>query len=416
MPTTARTYACPSTSLPHTGLADDMDGCGRWLTTQLESLPETPTVPVAHSQTLGLKVYEFSNHLGNVLTTFSDRKIPTEGTPGYVAYYTAEILSSTDYYPFGFQTPGRVYEGDGYRYGFNGQEKVDEIAGSANSYTAEFWQYDPRIGRRWNLDPVVKIHESPYACFANNPIWFMDPNGSDTVRLEDGTLGYQVEPGDSPSSIASITGVSKEELARLNYGRDFDNNSHFAEPPTNGNWTEYWAQPGESFRVRTGDVFRLEPFPWIEQFYSTPYPVPTLPVDLSDPSVGFMDVLHMVRYLATSSLPERPTGKDLITGHRNKLLTSWGTNHLFYNGTEVQVSIYPDQFRKAAIIQKESIPDPILNNYYAHEIRVLSETHRAWLTGFNVNYTIISIKFTNHDQELFERSWKYINGCTETIP
>jgi hypothetical protein len=88
------------------------------MVTQPEALPETPTVPLAHSQTLGLKVYEFSNHLGNVLTTFSDRKIATEGTPGYVAYYTAEILSSTDYYPFGFEMPGRVYQGS-YRYGFN---------------------------------------------------------------------------------------------------------------------------------------------------------------------------------------------------------------------------------------------------------------------------------------------------------
>jgi len=150
------------------------------MVTQPEQLPETPTVPVAHSQPLGLKVYEFSNHLGNVLTTFSDRKIATEGTPGYMTYYTAEILSSTDYYPFGFQMPGRVYQGS-YRYGFNGQEKVDEIAGSGNSYTAEFWQYDPRIGRRWNVDPVVKIHESPYACFANNPLCFRDPIGADTV-------------------------------------------------------------------------------------------------------------------------------------------------------------------------------------------------------------------------------------------
>ena len=55
-----------------------------------------------------------------------------------------------------------------YSYGFNGQEKDDEIAGEGNSYTAEFWQYDSRLGRRWNIDPVVKYHESPYACFANN--------------------------------------------------------------------------------------------------------------------------------------------------------------------------------------------------------------------------------------------------------
>jgi len=42
-----------------------------------------------------------------------------------------------------------VWQGvGGYRYGFNGQEKSDEIKGEGNSYTALFWEYDPRIGRR----------------------------------------------------------------------------------------------------------------------------------------------------------------------------------------------------------------------------------------------------------------------------
>lgn len=59
-------------------------------------------------------------------------------------------------------------------------EKDDEVSGKVNSYTAEFWQYDSRLGRRWNIDPVVKYHESPYATFANNPIWFIDPSGADT--------------------------------------------------------------------------------------------------------------------------------------------------------------------------------------------------------------------------------------------
>jgi hypothetical protein len=67
-----------------------------------------------------------------------------------------------------------------YRFGFNGQEKDNEVSGEGNSYTAEFWQYDPRLGRRFNVDPVVKPWESPYAAFANNPIWLVDKNGADT--------------------------------------------------------------------------------------------------------------------------------------------------------------------------------------------------------------------------------------------
>jgi RHS repeat-associated protein len=64
-----------------------------------------------------------------------------------------------------------------YRFGFNGQEMDDEIAGEGNHNTALFWEYDTRIGRRWNQDPKPNPSISDYATFANNPIWFNDPLG-----------------------------------------------------------------------------------------------------------------------------------------------------------------------------------------------------------------------------------------------
>ncbi|MBN2777377.1 MAG: hypothetical protein JXR36_07030, partial [Bacteroidales bacterium] len=100
---------------------------------------------------------------------------------GSFSHYLTDVVHSGDYYPFGMEMPGRGLPETGYRYGFQGQEKDNEVAGTGNSYTAKFWQYDSRLGRRWNIDPVVKHHESPYACFANNPIWFTDPNGADTI-------------------------------------------------------------------------------------------------------------------------------------------------------------------------------------------------------------------------------------------
>jgi len=69
----------------------------------------------------------------------------------------------------------------GYRYFFNGQEGDNEVFGEVANFTAEFWQYDSRLGRRWNVDPVFKAFESPYACFAGNPIWFTDPRGDSSV-------------------------------------------------------------------------------------------------------------------------------------------------------------------------------------------------------------------------------------------
>src|SRR5690606_26380244 len=78
----------------------------------------------------------------------------------------------------------------GYRYGFNGMEKDDEVSGQGNSYTAEFWQYDSRLGRRWNIDPVIKPWESGYATFANNPIYFMDTDGDDVVPASKTEVKY----------------------------------------------------------------------------------------------------------------------------------------------------------------------------------------------------------------------------------
>jgi hypothetical protein len=73
-----------------------------------------------------------------------------------------------------------------YRYGFNGQEKVDEISGVGNHNTALFWEYDTRLGRRWNLDPVVKHSLSGFSTFGNNPIVCTDVNGDDSTSA---TLG-----------------------------------------------------------------------------------------------------------------------------------------------------------------------------------------------------------------------------------
>ncbi len=65
----------------------------------------------------------------------------------------------------------------GYRFGFNGQERTDEIKGIGNHNTALYWEYDTRLGRRWNLDPKRIIGISDYSVNSNNPIFYIDPLG-----------------------------------------------------------------------------------------------------------------------------------------------------------------------------------------------------------------------------------------------
>jgi len=82
-----------------------------------------------------------------------------------------------------------------YRFGMNGMEKDNEVYGEGNSYTAEYWQYDSRLGRRWNRDVVIKSWRSPYDAFSNSPIRKVDPSGDDDFYNEKGQLVYSTATG-----------------------------------------------------------------------------------------------------------------------------------------------------------------------------------------------------------------------------
>jgi RHS repeat-associated protein len=84
-----------------------------------------------------------------------------------------------DYSPFGVSLDGRTVEGDFYRRGFNGMEKDDEFKGKGNSYTTEFRQYDPRIGRWLSVDLLVSKfpNESSYTYCFNSPTILIDETG-----------------------------------------------------------------------------------------------------------------------------------------------------------------------------------------------------------------------------------------------
>ena len=133
------------------------------------------------SFTRGLKSYELSNHLGNVLVTISDKKSGVEGNvAGTIVYYESDVISAQDYYPGGMLQPNRSYAANNsYRYGFNGKEKDNEMYGGGNAYDFGARVYDPRVGRWFAVDPMRKLapDETPYRFGHGNPILYKDPNG-----------------------------------------------------------------------------------------------------------------------------------------------------------------------------------------------------------------------------------------------
>ena len=176
------------------------------------------------THTTGQRNYELTNHLGNVLSVISDKIISRDDDgDGTTDYYVADIRQATDYSPFGVTLHGRNFKlndpvsgnpGGKMRFGFNNMEGDNEVKGEGNSYTAEFWQYDVRLGRRWNIDPVVKSFESSYACFNDNPIRVLDPNGDDGFIDKDGN--YLGDDGNKDSHETRV--ISKDKWKDLTGG------------------------------------------------------------------------------------------------------------------------------------------------------------------------------------------------------
>jgi RHS repeat-associated protein len=143
-----------------------------------------PTTALSVTRELGLRHYELSNHLGNVLSTVSDRRLAV-ASGSLVAYYRAEEKSYADYDPYGMLLPGRF--GGGFadqNFGFQGQLKDDQLHGMAGtSYAFEYRVHDPRVGRFLSIDPLSKSYPSstPYSISANCPILFVDHDGKHPI-------------------------------------------------------------------------------------------------------------------------------------------------------------------------------------------------------------------------------------------
>jgi RHS repeat-associated protein len=105
-----------------------------------------------------------------------------------------EILEENNYYPFGLRHKGynNVVNGTHHPYTYNGKEEQEELGLNWHDFGAR--NYDASLGRWMNVDPLAEKYPSisPYAYVANNPIFYVDPDGREikTHRetAEDGTV------------------------------------------------------------------------------------------------------------------------------------------------------------------------------------------------------------------------------------
>ena len=137
---------------------------------------------------LGNRNYELKNHLGNVLTTISDIVYPESSNGTNVDHYLVGINKVTDYSPFGVELDGRTItagiSSGSHRFGFQGQEKDNEIKGEGNSLNYEFRMHDPRLGRFFAIDPLTEKYPelTPYQFSSNRLVDCIELEGLEAIE------------------------------------------------------------------------------------------------------------------------------------------------------------------------------------------------------------------------------------------
>ena len=131
-----------------------------------------------------------------------------KGTIVKFNHYLADVESFSDYYPYGMQLTGMhgTESSDGYRYGFQSQERDDEIKGAGNSVNYKFRVHDPRIGRFFAVDPLQKSFpwNSSYAFSENRLIDHVELEGLESIQYGYTFKGYRVRAEIKPITSKEI--------------------------------------------------------------------------------------------------------------------------------------------------------------------------------------------------------------------
>ncbi|MBY0067111.1 MULTISPECIES: DUF6443 domain-containing protein [Empedobacter] len=173
-------------------------------------------------------VYNYTDHLGNVRLSYQKE---LNGS--------LKVLEENNYYPFGLKHSGynnTNLANTNYKYKYNGKELQDEL--NLNLYDYGARNYDPAIGRWFNIDPLAEKmrRHSPYNYAFNNPVFFIDPDGMEAKDwiLTRGRMLYDSR-------------VTSQSDATAFYGKGA---KHFS------NGTSYTASSGNSVKLGEHGFFQ----------------------------------------------------------------------------------------------------------------------------------------------------------------
>ncbi len=195
--------------------------------------------------TRGMKRYELTNHLGNVLSVITDTKQAVYDLLTVLSYYQSTVISCTDYYPFGApmdhgnSANDRSWSG-GYRYGFNGKEMDGGIKSSDYDFGAR--KFSTLLGRWYSVDRLACEYNdlSPYSFAGNTPISAYDPDGRLIIFIG-GLRLWKGAQDQGKAIIEGDDGIYKYDKTK--YWKNYDEPNSFGE----------WVPMDDLFSAAIGD-------------------------------------------------------------------------------------------------------------------------------------------------------------------
>lgn len=169
-------------------------------------------------QVLHFFLYSSGNSFTATIPSFVIEKKDENATAPVVenTIFIPEVIAYNDYYPFGMLMPNRHGQADSYRYGFQGQEKDDEVKGEGNSINYKYRMHDPRLGRFFAVDPLFKEYpfNSPYAFSENFVIAGTEIEGLETGFVISKQGDIEVVSGPSVTTSEAFVNTSDAMLGR----------------------------------------------------------------------------------------------------------------------------------------------------------------------------------------------------------